>query len=74
MTLHFKPKIYDVIYCSTKQELNITSSSRADMLNVPVVCPSLKVTLPRMGLISLPASEVVTSQSTVTSVNNPAFL
>ena len=51
-----------------------TSSSRADMVKVPAVCPSLKVTLPLVGLISEPVLEVVTSQSTVTSVNVPAVL
>lgn len=54
--------------------IHITSSSRADIVNVPVTCPSMKVTLPLVGLISPLALDVVISQYTVTSVNVPLSL
>ena len=62
------------MYLLNKLQAVHTSSSRADMVKVPVVSPMLKVTVPLVGLMSPVALEVVTSQDTVTSVNVPLSL
>ena len=60
--------------CMCVHTFCITSSSRAEIVKVPAVCPSVNSTLPAVGEISPELPEIMTSQSTMTSVKEPASL